>query len=33
MKQAMLESTIPEKIDDKFLSDIIVKMRKEFYGL
>jgi hypothetical protein len=33
MKQAMLESTIPDRIDDKFLSNIIVKMRKEFYGL
>ena len=33
MITAMGESEIPDDIDPEFLNDILIKMRREFYGL
>lgn len=33
MKEAMAESTLPDEIDVDFLQNLMIKVRKEFYGL
>lgn len=33
MKDAMAESTLPDEIDVDFLQNLMIKVRKEFYGL